>query len=63
MNLKFNDMDRWIEVYNKKGDLLGNITVDDKWNKIVWEQEQDMIMSIGCLKQVIKKMEVEDKRE
>ena len=35
--------------------LLGHIEFYPEWKKYVWEQYEDIIMSISCLKNVIKK--------
>ena len=40
-------------------DELGEIFFHTKWKKWVWEQNQDIIMSRGCLEKVIKFMEEE----
>lgn len=45
-------MDRYWDVENKKGELLGRIIYWKPWKKWVWEQEEDIIMSEICLQDV-----------
>ena len=44
------------EVENDKGETLGFILYAKNWKKIVWIQEEDYMMSAGCLQQVVDKM-------
>jgi hypothetical protein len=47
----------YFHVYNKKSDFLGMICFDTRWKKWVWIQEEGIIMSKGCLQQIINKIE------
>ena len=38
----------WI-VRNKKGELLGTFSYDEKWKKMGWSQQRDIKMSDDCL--------------
>ena len=44
--------DGWIEVANKKLELLGVIYYYKKWKKYVWEQCPEIIMAEDCLDKV-----------
>lgn len=46
-------MDKYYDVENKKGELLGKIFFWKKWKKWIWEQEQDIIMTYDCLQDVV----------
>ena len=43
------------EAYYGK-EYLGYIYLYLDWNKWVWEQERDIIMSLSCMKEVVKKL-------
>ena len=48
----------WIKLYAFYGDCeLGYIELYPKWNKWVWNQGEDIVMSISCLKNVVKRLE------
>ena len=51
-----NILDHYI-VWNKKKQHLGDIYYEKIWKKWVWQQEEDVIMSDGCLKQVVEVLE------
>jgi len=57
MKLKFEKNDRDYDVFNKRRELLGNISFHDDWKCWVWEQEPHTVMSSGCLTQVINFLE------
>lgn len=43
-------------VFNKKGGELGTIYFHKPWKCLVWQQEEDIMMSASCLEEVIKFM-------
>ena len=58
MKLKFTEVVyREYSVWNKKEDLLGTIVYDEDWKCWIWFQEEDIQMSLNCLKQVTNFME------
>lgn len=47
----------WYEVSSiKKGEHLGTVS-DEHWNRWTWEQDQEVLMSRGCLTEVLEFME------
>ena len=50
--LSFQEEDSWVGVYNKKKELLGCICYDYDWKCFVWEQEDEIQMSLDCLHEV-----------
>ncbi len=40
-------------VYNKNSEVLGYIEYYPPWHKWVWNQRQKVVMSTGCLQEVI----------
>jgi len=55
LNFDWDDFNGWYMVTTKK-DILGYIT-KNHWNRWTWEQEEDIIMSRGCLKELVAFME------
>ena len=49
------NLQEWVAYYN--GTELGKVFYYDTWKKWVWEQNEDIIMSIKCLEKVCKKIE------
>ncbi|MFW5705326.1 MAG: hypothetical protein ACOCXG_05815 [Nanoarchaeota archaeon] len=49
------DFSHW-RVYNQKKEFLGKIHNFEWKHTFVWEQEKDIIMSYGCLEQIIQHM-------
>lgn len=57
MRLVFRANSNRIHVFNKKkNEHLGDIFLNYKWKCHVWEQCDDVIMSKGCLQEVIGKL-------
>jgi len=56
MYLDENGKEYW-SVWNKKSEQLGVIIYCKPWRKYVWEQDNDIMMSKDCLKQILDFME------
>ena len=58
MKLEFQDCYGYYEVYNDKSTLLGTIMFHTPWKRWTWEQENGIIMTNDCLKDVLNFIEV-----
>ncbi len=54
--LKFRKWEGFIKVFNKQGEKLGFISRNKEWKCWVWEQELAVIMSAGCLEEIVNYM-------
>lgn len=63
LTFEINRKENRYEIKNKKKELLGFIFFHDEWDFWVWEQERDIIMSKGCLKQIVDKLKTLDELE
>lgn len=62
IKVEFQKVENRFDVFNHKGEYVGEIGYYNKWKCWIWEQDANAIMSSECLEEVVNKLKELDKK-